>query len=164
MRELLQLNSLPAGALVLEITETSIITDFDKAQVVIAALAEFGVVVSVDDFGTGYSSLSYLPSLTFDALKIDRSFVMNLDTQPDGESMIRMLVALAQNLGMRVIVEGVETAEQLELIRALGANEVQGYLMGRPTATPMEAFLCPTKETPASSYPRVLSLAPTPVS
>jgi EAL domain-containing protein (putative c-di-GMP-specific phosphodiesterase class I) len=127
-------------------------------------LRELGVSMAIDDFGTGYSSLSYLPSLTFDALKIDRSFVMNLDTQPDGESMIRMLVALAQNLGMRVIVEGVETAEQLELIRALGANEVQGYLMGRPTATPMEAFLCPTKETPASSYPRVLSLAPTPVS
>jgi len=62
-------------------------------------LRELGVSMAIDDFGTGYSSLSYLPSLTFDALKIDRSFVMNLDTQPDGESMIRMLVALARILG-----------------------------------------------------------------
>ena len=157
---ILQQTGLRPELLQIELTESVMLAGVEHTAATMNRLHELGVSMAIDDFGTGYSSLSYLPSLTFDALKIDRSFVMNLDTQPDGESMIRMLVALAQNLGMRVIVEGVENAEQLELIRALGANEVQGYLMGRPTATPVEAFLCPTKETPASSNHRVLSLAP----
>jgi EAL domain-containing protein (putative c-di-GMP-specific phosphodiesterase class I) len=97
--------------------------------------------MAIDDFGTGYSNLSYLPTLSFDALKIDRSFMLNLDSQPETESMISTLISLAHNFGMRVIVEGVETAEQLELIKVLGANEVQGYLVGRPTANPEALML-----------------------
>ena len=79
--------------------------------------------------------------MRFDALKIDRSFVMNLEHDPKNESMIRTLVALAHNVGMRVIVEGVEKQVQLDLVRSLGVNEVQGYLLGRPTAHPIEDFL-----------------------
>ena len=88
------------------------------------------------DFESGY-----LPSLPFDLLKIDRSFVMNLDKVPESESMIRTLIALSQNIGLITIVEGVETEEQLELVRALGADEVQGYLKGGPTPDPVEVFL-----------------------
>jgi EAL domain-containing protein (putative c-di-GMP-specific phosphodiesterase class I) len=105
-----------------------------------------GIGLAVDDFGTGYSSLSYLPFLPFDALKIDRSFVMNLDTQSQGESMIPALISLAHNIGMRVIVEGIETQEQLEMIRAFGAEEVQGYLLGRPTPNPIAQFIIPAED------------------
>ena len=108
---------------------------------IIESLREMGIGMAIDDFGTGYSNLSYLPSLAFDALKIDRSFVMNLNSQPESESMIRTLIALAHEFAMQVIVEGVETEEQLALVKRLGANEVQGYLTGRPTATPEQFML-----------------------
>jgi diguanylate cyclase (GGDEF)-like protein len=108
-------------------------------------LRSMGISLAIDDFGTGYSCLSYLPSLPFDALKIDRSFVRELGIRPESESMVRTLISLATNIGMRVIVEGVETREQLELIRTYGADEVQGYLLGRPTPKPVEMFLRPEK-------------------
>jgi EAL domain-containing protein (putative c-di-GMP-specific phosphodiesterase class I) len=87
----------------------------------------------------------------FDALKIDRSFVMNLEQDPTNESMIRTLVALAHNIGMRVIVEGVEKQEQLDLVRSLGVNEVQGFLLGRPTDNPIDDFL---RNQPESGSPK----------
>jgi Amt family ammonium transporter len=102
-----------------------------------------GISMAIDDFGTGYSNLSYLPTLAFDVLKIDRSFVSNLGIQPETESMMRTLIALAHNFGMRVIVEGVETHEQLTMIKALGANEVQGFFTGRPTANPAAYMFLP---------------------
>jgi diguanylate cyclase (GGDEF)-like protein/PAS domain S-box-containing protein len=114
-------------------------------------LRAMGISLAIDDFGTGYSCLSYLPSLPFDALKIDRAFVKDLGKRPESESMVRTLIMLANNIGMRVIVEGVETQEQLELIRTYGANEVQGYLLGRPTPTPVETFLRPEKQLQCST-------------
>jgi EAL domain-containing protein (putative c-di-GMP-specific phosphodiesterase class I) len=102
-----------------------------------------GISMAIDDFGTGYSNLSYLPSLSFDVIKIDRSFVMNLDGEPETESMIRTLIGLAHNFGMRVIVEGVEKPEQLAIVKALGANEVQGFFTGRPTSKPRDYLLPP---------------------
>jgi diguanylate cyclase (GGDEF)-like protein/PAS domain S-box-containing protein len=108
-------------------------------------LRSLGISLAIDDFGTGYSCLSYLPSLPFDALKIDRSFVRDLGKIPESESMVRTLISLANNIGMRVIVEGVETQEQLELIRTYGADEVQGYLLGCPTPNPVEMFLSSEK-------------------
>jgi EAL domain-containing protein (putative c-di-GMP-specific phosphodiesterase class I) len=95
-----------------------------------------GVGFAIDDFGTGYSCLTYLPALPFDAMKIDRGFVRDLNVRPESRAMVNSLVALAHNIGIRVIVEGVETVEQLELIRTFGGNEIQGYLLGRPTADP----------------------------
>jgi EAL domain-containing protein (putative c-di-GMP-specific phosphodiesterase class I) len=77
-----------------------------------------------------------LPALPFDALKIDRSFVKELDLKPESGAMIHSLVALAHNIGMRVIVEGIETPEQLDLIRKVGGNEIQGYLLGKPSSDP----------------------------
>jgi EAL domain-containing protein (putative c-di-GMP-specific phosphodiesterase class I) len=109
-----------------------------QAAEIIHRLHEMGISMAIDDFGTGYSNLSYLPSLNFDVLKIDRSFVKDLGRKPESESMIRTLIGLAHNFGMSVIVEGVETPEQLAIVKALGANEVQGFLTGRPTPNPMD--------------------------
>ena len=140
---ILEQTGLKPELLQIELTESVMLSGANSTAATMHRFRELGIGLAIDDFGTGYSSLSYLPSLPFDALKIDRSFVMNLDQRPESESMIRMLVALAHNIGMRVIVEGVETSEQLELIKALGANEVQGYLLGRPTANPVDTFLSP---------------------
>jgi diguanylate cyclase (GGDEF)-like protein/PAS domain S-box-containing protein len=140
---ILKRTGLPPALLQLEITESAMLTAAGSTAETMLHLRELGVSLAIDDFGTGYSNLSYLPTLPFDSLKIDGSFMRNLDAQPESESMIRTLVALAQDIGLRVIVEGVEKQEQLELVRALGANEVQGYLTGRPTPNPEAVFLTP---------------------
>jgi len=139
----LERTGLSPELLQIEITESAMMGGLQQAADSIYRLRELGISMAIDDFGTGYSNLSYLPSLAFNVLKIDRSFVVNLNTQPETESMIRTLIALAHNFGMQVIVEGVETPEQLAIIKALGANEVQGYLTGRPTANPAEHMLTP---------------------
>jgi EAL domain-containing protein (putative c-di-GMP-specific phosphodiesterase class I) len=131
----------------IEVTESVILSGAHSSTEIMNRLRKLGISLAVDDFGTGYSSLSYLPFLPFDALKIDRSFVTNLDAHSQSESMIPALIALAHNTGMRVIVEGVETQEQLDLIRAFGAEEVQGYLLGRPTPNPIEQFILKAEDT-----------------
>jgi diguanylate cyclase (GGDEF)-like protein/PAS domain S-box-containing protein len=125
----------------IEVTESVMLAGLHQAAETIGRLRDMGISLAIDDFGTGYSSLSYLPSLAFDVLKIDRSFVINLTSEPETASMIRTLITLAHNFGMQVIVEGVESSEQLAIIKALGANEVQGYLTGRPTSNPMKYIL-----------------------
>jgi EAL domain-containing protein (putative c-di-GMP-specific phosphodiesterase class I) len=99
-------------------------------------LRTLGVSLAIDDFGTGYSCFSYLPRLPFNTLKIDRSFVHELETRFGVKAIVRSLVTLAHSLEMQVIVEGIETVQQFELIKKLGGNEVQGYLFGRPTSNP----------------------------
>jgi diguanylate cyclase (GGDEF)-like protein/PAS domain S-box-containing protein len=140
---ILERTGLRPDLLQIEITESAMLGGIQQAAEILYRLREMGISMAIDDFGTGYSNLSYLPSLAFDTLKIDRSFVINLSTQPETESMMRTLIALAHNFGMQVIVEGVETPEQLAIIKALGANEVQGYLTGRPTANPAKHMLVP---------------------
>jgi EAL domain-containing protein (putative c-di-GMP-specific phosphodiesterase class I) len=95
-------------------------------------LREFGVRISVDDFGTGYSSLGYLPRLPVDILKIDRCFVEQIGENDAAVQLIRGMISLAHGLGKRVIVEGIETPYQLEILRNLRCDEVQGFLLGRP--------------------------------
>jgi EAL domain-containing protein (putative c-di-GMP-specific phosphodiesterase class I) len=129
----------------IEVTESVMLGGAHATAETMSRLRKLGVGLAIDDFGTGYSNLSYLPSMSFDALKIDRSFMLNLEKMPESESMIRTLVTLARNIGMRVIVEGIEEPRQLEFIRSLGANDVQGFLLGRPTLNPIEAFLSPEK-------------------
>jgi diguanylate cyclase (GGDEF)-like protein/PAS domain S-box-containing protein len=140
---ILERTGLKPELLQIELTESVMMNGNLQAAETMTRLRAMGVTMAIDDFGTGYSNLSYLPTLSFDALKIDRSFMLNLDSQPETESMISTLIGLAHNFGMRVIVEGVETAEQLALIKTLGANEVQGYLVGRPTPNP-EALMVHT--------------------
>jgi EAL domain-containing protein (putative c-di-GMP-specific phosphodiesterase class I) len=141
--EILDRSGLKPELLQIELTESVRLSGAHIAAETMNRLHELGISLAIDDFGTGYSNLSYLPSLPFDVVKIDRSFVLNMETRPERESMIRTVIALARDIGMRAIVEGIETPQQLELIKTLGANEVQGYLTGKPTANPIADFLKP---------------------
>jgi EAL domain-containing protein (putative c-di-GMP-specific phosphodiesterase class I) len=101
-------------------------------------LKDLGIQIEVDDFGTGYSSLGYLHRFRIDALKIDRSFVSRLEVDPENREIVRTIVTLAQNLGMGVVAEGVETAGQREYLTELGCEAMQGYLFAGPLS-PSEA-------------------------
>ena len=127
----------PAG-LCLEITESAIMDDPQRAEVTLNRLAELGFKLSIDDFGTGYSSLAYLKRLPVDEMKIDKSFVMGMERDPDDAKIVRSTIDLAHNLGLSVVAEGVETAAIWDLLRELQCDEAQGYHMGRPV--PAVAF------------------------
>lgn len=119
----------------LEVTESIMLEDATGALEVMRALKRLGVRLSMDDFGTGYSSLSYLRSFPFDGLKIDRSFVSRLGENEDDRSIIQAIVGLGRALSLTVTAEGIETAEQLELLKAVCCDEGQGYFLGRPLDT-----------------------------
>ncbi len=118
----------------LEVTEGVMIDDTGRAKAVLRALKALGVRIALDDFGTGYSSLSYLRQFPFDRLKIDRSFVAELDISADAEAIVRCIIAMAQSLRLEVTAEGVETQHQLDLLQAMQCGFLQGYLLGRPEA------------------------------
>ncbi|MHB2211147.1 putative bifunctional diguanylate cyclase/phosphodiesterase [Methylobacterium sp. CM6257] len=125
-------SGLPAQRLEVEITEGVLLQENENTLQTLHRLRELGVRVSMDDFGTGYSSLSYLRSFPFDKIKIDRSFVKDLATKPDGEAIIRAIAGLGKSLGMTTVAEGVETPEQMQRIRLEGCTDVQGYLISKP--------------------------------
>jgi diguanylate cyclase len=123
---------LPANRLEVEITEGILMKNPRRAADVFTTLRGLGVRIAMDDFGTGYSSLSYLHEFRFDKLKIDRSFVKRLGEAEDATMIIRTIIGLAHNLGLSVVAEGVETREQLKILRDLECDQIQGYLIGRP--------------------------------
>jgi diguanylate cyclase (GGDEF)-like protein/PAS domain S-box-containing protein len=123
---------LEASSLKLEITESAYIGDVQPAEITLKRMQAIGIEWSIDDFGTGYSSLSYLHRLQADTVKVDRSFVSRIGSEDNGSEMVCAIVALARNLGMDVVAEGVETAEQLSQIEALGCEFVQGFYFSRP--------------------------------
>ncbi|WP_246691985.1 MULTISPECIES: EAL domain-containing protein [unclassified Methylobacterium] len=125
-------SGLSAKRLEVEITEGVLLQESEKTLQTLHRLRELGVRVSMDDFGTGYSSLSYLRSFPFDKIKIDRSFVKDLSSKPDGDAIIRAIAGLGKSLGMTTVAEGVETPEQMQRIRDEGCTDVQGYLISRP--------------------------------
>jgi diguanylate cyclase (GGDEF)-like protein len=129
---------LDPGRLELEVTEGLLVSNREATAATLGELRAMGVVVAIDDFGTGYSSLSYLKHLPVDALKIDRSFVHDVTTDPNGEAIVGAVVKLGHSLGLMVKAEGVEDEGQSSLLRALGCDEAQGYLFGRPV--PADAF------------------------
>ncbi len=129
---LLQEYQLPASALELEITESSIMIDPTRAMRVLEQLHELGVQLSIDDFGTGYSSLSYLKRLPVKTLKIDNSFVRNMLEDKQDEVIVNSTIHLAHNLGLTVVAEGVENEELMHYLQSLGCDEAQGYHIGRP--------------------------------
>ncbi len=110
-----------------EITESALMGDPEESVLILEQLSRMGVLVSVDDFGTGYSSMSYLRRFPIDKLKIDRSFINELSSRPDDASIVRAIVSLAHSLHLKVVAEGVETPEQLELLKSLGCDQYQGY-------------------------------------
>jgi EAL domain-containing protein (putative c-di-GMP-specific phosphodiesterase class I) len=135
----LELTGLPPHLLELEVTESVFIQDVKESADTLTKLRALGVTIALDDFGTGYSSLSYLQNLPLDALKIDSTFSTAAETRHQGAALLRCVVDLAHTLGLRVIAEGVETTAQLDLLRNLGCDEVQGYLLGRPSFDPAGA-------------------------
>ncbi|MDC7785146.1 EAL domain-containing protein [Rhodoplanes sp. TEM] len=122
---------LPAGRLELEITERVFLDDSEKTLRILRRLKQAGIRIAMDDFGTGYSSLSYLRSFPFDKIKIDRTFVMDLDDESDHVAIVQAVVHMARALGMTTTAEGVETPRQQEVLARLGCDEAQGYLFSR---------------------------------
>ena len=133
-------SGLPARRLELEITESTMIKDSVRVLGALHTLRDRGVRIAMDDFGTGFSSLSHLRSFPFDHLKIDRSFVRDVVERSDLRAIIRGIATLAQGMGMQATAEGVETPEQLAIVRELGCHAIQGFLLGRPM--PADAIGC----------------------
>jgi diguanylate cyclase (GGDEF)-like protein len=129
---LLVKHRVPAEAFCLEITESAIMDDPQRALGVLDRLSALGFKLSIDDFGTGYSSLAYLKKLPVDELKIDKSFVMSMERDLDDAKIVRSTIDLAHNLGLTVVAEGVENAKAWDMLRELNCDQAQGYHMGRP--------------------------------
>jgi len=123
---------LPPSRLELEITEGTLMDDTQNAFEILTSLKALGVKIAMDDFGTGYSSLSYLRKFPFDKIKIDRSFISDVENDSEAETIVQAIIAMSRSLRLHVTAEGVETKQQLSMLRALGCNFVQGYLLGRP--------------------------------
>ncbi|WP_199055288.1 bifunctional diguanylate cyclase/phosphodiesterase, partial [Aquitalea sp. ASV15] len=132
MRDIIDSYQLPAAILHLEITESALIDVPDIAATVMHALHDLGVKLALDDFGTGYSALSYLHRYRFDVLKIDQSFVFDVDRKEEAFAIVRAILALAQALGLDVVAEGVETAAQLARLQEMGCGKLQGYYFAAP--------------------------------
>jgi diguanylate cyclase (GGDEF)-like protein/PAS domain S-box-containing protein len=127
-----------AAMLGVEVTESALIDDPEKASVTLSRLKDMGLAISIDDFGTGYSSLSYLKRFPIDCLKIDRTFVRDIATDPDDAAIVTAIITMAQSLKLDVVAEGVENQEQLDFLRARGCAAAQGFFFSRPL--PAEAF------------------------
>ena len=132
VRDALLLSGLPPSRLELEVTETAIIADKQRALHILRQIKAMGVSIAIDDFGTGYSSLDTLRSFPFDKIKIDRSFMAQDDLNEQSRAIVRAILALGHSLSVPVLAEGVETEAQLAVLRAEGCTEVQGFLLGRP--------------------------------
>jgi diguanylate cyclase (GGDEF)-like protein len=134
VHETLLESGLDAGRLELEITEGVLIDDFSRAVSILRRLKSLGVRIALDDFGTGYSSMSYLQAFPFDMIKIDRSFISNLDRSAQSKALLRGVIGLARGLELPVTAEGVETRAQLDVLTRAGCDLVQGFLIGRPSS------------------------------
>jgi diguanylate cyclase (GGDEF)-like protein/PAS domain S-box-containing protein len=138
---------LSPSRLEIEVTESVLVDDFSRAVSILRRLKALGLKIAMDDFGTGYSSLQNLQSFPFDKIKIDRSFISNLETNPQSQTIVRAVIGLGRGLSVPVLAEGVETAKQLEFLAAEACDEVQGYLLGRPQL--IETYSEITGRTPA---------------
>jgi predicted signal transduction protein with EAL and GGDEF domain len=144
--------------LALELTEHVMLENVENVVAAMTELNEFGVRFALDDFGTGYSSLSYLKQLPIESMKIDRSFVRDIETDPSDRAIIQTIVGMARSLGVLVVGEGVETETQAVLLRQLGCDAFQGYLFGRPM--PLDAFLSKLEAGEVSRSSRRPTLSP----
>jgi EAL domain-containing protein (putative c-di-GMP-specific phosphodiesterase class I) len=134
IKEILKRHEMPADKLLLEITESTIMEDPNQVRGILQNLSGMGVRIAIDDFGTGYSSLAYLKNLPVDEIKIDKSFVLEMDKDNDDATIVRSTIELGHTLGLSVVAEGVERAEAWEMLQSLGCDAAQGYYMERPLA------------------------------
>jgi EAL domain-containing protein (putative c-di-GMP-specific phosphodiesterase class I) len=132
VEQILRETQVDPTAIKLEITETVTMDNADRTIRVVNGMKRLGVRLSIDDFGTGYSSLSYLRRFPMDTLKIDRSFVQNLPSNPENLEIVRTIMSLARSLGMDVVAEGAETADEIEQLKALECDFGQGYFFSKP--------------------------------
>jgi EAL domain-containing protein (putative c-di-GMP-specific phosphodiesterase class I) len=128
----LQQTGVDPGCIQLEIVETIAMGDAEKSGQVLSQLKALGVRLSIDDFGTGYSSLSRLRRIPVDTLKIDRAFIMNMHTDSESREIVRVIIMLAHNLGLKVVAEGTEIEEHIKLLKELNCEMAQGYHFSRP--------------------------------
>jgi diguanylate cyclase len=142
VKSLLKRYDLPGESIVIEITESTIITDFLRAQSIILQLRDMGIVVSIDDFGAGFTSLAYLSSLAVGQLKLDRTFITALNAEGNGREMelVRATINLGHDMGLQVVAEGIEDIETLDLIGDLGCDLAQGYYISRPSPASRLSF------------------------
>ena len=142
IREALRVSGLAATALIIEVTETTLMRDANSAVMRLQAIKNLGVRIAIDDFGTGYSSLGYLRQFPVDCIKIDRSFTSAVSTSPETKALIKTFVQLGKDLGLKTLAEGVETTGEMDLLRTDYVDEVQGFLFARPLdAETLEAQL-----------------------
>ncbi|MFM0691741.1 EAL domain-containing protein [Paraburkholderia graminis] len=130
--DIVSASGVPPHRVSFEITETAVTRDFEQARSALTMIKQAGCRVSLDDFGTGYSSLSYVHRLPFDSIKIDRSFMTDVDSNSASKKIVKSVLDLCKNLGLECVVEGLETSSQAEVVKALGARAVQGYLFSPP--------------------------------
>jgi EAL domain-containing protein (putative c-di-GMP-specific phosphodiesterase class I) len=130
--DVLAASGLAAGRLVLEITETVLMRDQPATMAALEAFKALGVRLAIDDFGAGYSSFAYLRRFPVDKLKLDRSFVRDIERDPDGRKIVAAMILLGQSLRLETVAEGVESQAQLRCLAELGCDQAQGYLIGRP--------------------------------
>ncbi|NMQ18847.1 EAL domain-containing protein [Candidatus Competibacter phosphatis] len=134
IRNALDIMELSPDKLELEITESATMEDIDKAIAILGTFNNMGLHLSIDDFGTGYSSLNYLKRFPIHTLKIDQSFIRNLDTSFEDAAIVKSIITLAHSLRLSVVAEGVETKEQFDYLDNLGCDEIQGYLFSPPVS------------------------------
>jgi EAL domain-containing protein (putative c-di-GMP-specific phosphodiesterase class I) len=139
LQQTIALSAVDTRYLELELTESSLMEDPQLVTEVLTRIKEQGISIAIDDFGTGYSSLSYLSRFPIDRLKVDRSFVKNVTTNANDRAIVEAIFAMAEKLGIRVVVEGVETLEQVAFLHPLGCQLIQGYYFHRPLEE--QAFL-----------------------
>ena len=134
--EIIEETGIPPEQLELEITESVIMTNVNKAIETLKALNAMGIKLSIDDFGTGYSSLSYLKRFPLNTLKIDRSFINDVTEDPDDAAIVEMIINMARTLKLKVVAEGVETDSQADFLRQTNCDLMQGFLFCRPVPVP----------------------------
>jgi len=132
VRDALAISGLEPSALTIEVTETALMRNVPETARRLRELKALGVQVAIDDFGTGYSSLAYLRQFPVDCLKIDRMFTNAITTSPESKALIGTLVQLGKDLGLSTLAEGVETSEEMDLLRGADVSQAQGFLMARP--------------------------------
>ncbi len=132
IRSVLEQTGLPPRQLEIEITESIVIDSFEKAMLVIGEIKKMGVKVAIDDFGTGYSSLSYLNSFPGDLLKVDKSFIDKMNASETSRKYVETIISIGHVMHFDVIAEGVEEAEQIETLRSIGCDYIQGFCWGKP--------------------------------